>query len=183
MTGSFLDAIISILIEFGVPWEPWMANVLPVPVFILMLPFFLRNIRIAQARKALKKSNSYYHDERRELEVKAIAKVKDIPTAMLGLADEAIRMNRYDLAQELIGYVPKTKRYRRELVRIHQKINPSVNRSLPQEVMAIEQMMANGLIEASEKRLHKAKIRWPESQELIALELNLASIIKEEIPE
>ena len=160
-----------------------MANVLPVPVFVVMLPFFLRNIRIAQARKALKKSNSYYHAERRKLEEIAIAKVKDIPTAMLGLADEAIRMKRYDLAQELIGYVPTTKRYRRELVRIHQKINPSVNRSLPQEVMAIEQMQANGLIEASQRRLQEARNRWPESQDLIDLEASLALVIKEEISE
>ena len=160
-----------------------MANVLPVPVFVLMLPFFLRNIRIAQARKALKKSNSYYHAERRELEEKAISKVKDIPTAMLGLADEAIRMKRYDLAQELIEYVPKTKRYRRELFRIHQKINPDINRSLPQEIMAIEQMMGNGLREASMTRLLKAKKRWPESTDLVALEKELISSLREEVPE
>jgi len=173
MSGSFLDTIIAILIEFGVPWQPWMAKLLPIPVFFLMLPFFLRNIRISQARKLLKRSDSFFSDERRGMEITAINKVKDIPTAMLGLADEAIRMHRYELAQELIGYVPPNNKYRRELVRIHQKINPSALRTKETELLAIERLLENNLFESAQQRIEEAKKRWPDLKEIHELEVHL----------
>jgi hypothetical protein len=173
MSGSFLDTIIAILIEFGVPWQPWMAKLLPIPVFLLMLPFFLRNIRISQARKLLKRSNVFFREERREMEKNAINKVKDIPTAMLGLADEAIKMQRYELAQELIGYVPASNKYRRELVRIHQKINPSALRTKETEILAIERLLENNLFESAQQRIKEAKKRWPDYKGIHDLEAHL----------
>jgi hypothetical protein len=179
MGNSFLDTIIMILLEFGVPWEPWMAKFLPIPVFILLLPFFLRNIRIAQARKAIKRSNSYYQAKRRSLEVEAIEKVKNIPTALLGLADEAIKMQRYDLAQEIISLVPRNKKYRRELIRIHNKINPPSVQSEQDELIAIEKLIENEVYKAAFLRLQQAQLKWPESSELIELRLRLQTMASE----
>jgi hypothetical protein len=131
-----------------------------------MLPFFLRNIKIGQARNKLKRSNSIYGPERREMEVEALEKVKDIPTALLGLADQAIVMKRYELAEEFIAYVPRTKKYKLELISIYKKINPETHRNLPSEILAIEQLKANGLDESAEKRWREAKRRWPNAEEL-----------------
>ncbi len=166
--GSFLESLITILIELGIPWEPWMANLIVFGGALFLFPFFLRNIRISQARNKLKRSNVVYGEERRSMELEALEKVKDIPTALLGLADQAIVMKRYELAEEFISHVPRTKKYKRELLAIHKKINPDSNRNLPSELLAIEQLKANGLNELAEKRWSEAKKRWPNAIELDA---------------
>lgn len=166
MGGSFLESVFAILAELGIPWEPWMAQVLVFGGAILMLPFFLRNIKIGQARNKLKRSNSIYGPERREMEVAAIEQVKDIPNALLGLADQAIVMKRYALAEELISHVPRIKKHKLELISIYKKINPETHRNLPSEILAIEQLKANGLHEVAEKRWQEAKRRWPNAEEL-----------------
>lgn len=164
--GSFLESIITILVELGIPWEPWMANLIVFGGAMILFPFFLRNIRISQARNKLKRSNVIYGEERRAMEVEAMEKVKDIPTALLGLADQAIVMKRYELAEEFISHVPRTKKYKRELVAIYKKINPDSHRNLPSELLAIEQLKANGLNDLAEKRWQDAKRRWPNAVEL-----------------
>ena len=48
------------------------------------------------------------------MEKTAIDKVQDIPHALLGLADQAIAMKRYDLVAEIIEYLPNTVKMRRK---------------------------------------------------------------------
>ncbi len=124
MGGGFIDALITIWMDMGLPWTSM------TPVYItaigatVLFPFFLRNIRISQARNLLKRSNSLYHEERTEMEKQAIQKVKDIPVALLGLADQAISMKRVKLAEEILTFVPRNKKYKREVQRIHHRIRP-----------------------------------------------------------
>ena len=90
----------------------------------ILLPFFLKNIRISQARNLLKRSNSVYGDERKRLEQAALDKVSDIPAALLGLADQAISMKRYDLVSVIIQRLPDTHKMRREIQRLERRMNP-----------------------------------------------------------
>ena len=160
MGASFLDAFITLLIELGMPWTERTPFYL-VGIFVLILfPFFLRNIRIGQARNLLKRSNTVFHEERRNMEQAAIQKVADIPTALLGLADQALSMQRRGLAEEIIQLVPSNRKYRYELQKLQLKIHPPPP-PIEQELFVIEQLIENGLLEVAHNRFKKASQQWP----------------------
>ena len=118
MGGGFIDALITIWMDLGLPWTSMTPMYITILGAGILFPFFLRNIRISQARNLMKRSNSLYSEEREEMEQAAIKKVKDIPVALLGLADQAIAMKRNHLAEILLSYVPKTKKYKSNICRI-----------------------------------------------------------------
>ena len=165
MGASFLDALITLMIEFGLPWTPKTPYFLVGIFALVMLPFFLRNIRIGQARNLLKRSNTVFHLERQKMENAAISKVADIPTALMGLADQAISMKRFELAEKILALVPMERKYRHELHKLQLKINPPPP-PIEKEIFAIEQLLENSLIEVAENRYQKLCDRWPNHPEL-----------------
>lgn len=124
MGGGFIEALITIWVDMGLPWTDNTPMYITLIGATVLFPFFLRSIRISQARNMMKRSNSLYNVERSEMEEQAIERVKDIPVALLGLADQAVAMKRTELAETILSYVPKTKKYRREIERIQRRIQP-----------------------------------------------------------
>ncbi len=176
MGGGFIDALITIWLDMGLPWTSM------TPVYItaigatLLFPFFLRSIRISQARNLLKRSNALYHEQRREMEQQAIQKVKDIPVALLGLADQAIAMKRIQLAEEILTFVPMTKKYKRELQRVQRRIRPKnsidswaqiekIKTLISQEMFAAAKIQRDKLPESVES---DAEVLWIDQQLLQA---------------
>lgn len=156
MGGGFIDALITIWMDLGLPWT----SMTPLYITILgagvLFPFFLRNIRISQARNLLKRSNALYAEEREQMEQSAIQKVKDIPVALLGLADQAIAMKRIHLAETLLSYVPKTKKYRREVQRIQLRIAPKNSLDNWGQIQKITTLIEQDMFEAA--RIQRQKL-------------------------
>lgn len=124
MGGGFIEALITIWVDIGLPWTDNTPLYITLIGAAVLFPFFLRSIRISQARNMIKRSNALYHLERAEMERRAIERVQDIPVALLGLADQAVAMKRTELAETILLHVPKTKKYRREVERIERRIQP-----------------------------------------------------------
>ena len=150
MGGSFIEALITIWVDLGLPWNKYTPMYITAAGAVIMFPFFLKNIRISQARNLLKRSNSMYHQERQDMEDAALNKVADIPVALLGLADQAIVMKRYALVDRILLMVPKTTKTRREIERIRRKINPQNPKDPISTLLKLETLLTQGLNEAAE---------------------------------
>ena len=150
MGGSFIEALITLWIEMGLPWDSSM------PIYItligagLLLPFFLKNIRISQARNLLKRSNAVYGEERKNMECDAVTKVRDIPHALLGLADQAISMKRYDLVETIIVELPDTVKMRREIQRLQHRMHPREHFDWVKAELKIENLLEANLVSAAQ---------------------------------
>ena len=153
MGGSFIEALITIWVDLGLPWNKYTPMYITAGGAILIFPFFLKSIRISQARNLLKRSNSIYHKERQAMENAAIAKVSDIPVALLGLADQAIVMKRYALVDRILLMVPNTASTRREIERIQRKMNPKNTKDPIQTLLKLETLLSQDLDDA-------ARIEW-----------------------
>ena len=150
MGGSFIEALITIWVDLGLPWNKYTPMYITAAGAVLMFPFFLKNIRISQARNLLKRSNSLYYQERQEMEDAALKKVADIPVALLGLADQAIVMKRYALVERILVMVPKTTKTRREIERIRRKVDPQNYKDPISTLIKLENLLSQGLNEAVE---------------------------------
>ena len=150
MGGSFIEALITLWIEMGLPWNSSM------PIYItligagILFPFFLKNIRISQARNLLKRSNAIYGEQRKIMEREAVAKVQDIPDALLGLADQAISMKRYDLVETIILDLPDTAKMRREIQRLQHRMHPRDHFDWTKAELKIENLLEANLVGAAQ---------------------------------
>ena len=163
MGGGFIDALITIWMDMGLPWTSQTPMYITVIGAAVLFPFFLRSIRISQARNMIKRSNSLYHTERAEMEEKAIQRVHDIPVALLGLADQAISMKRTKLAESILSRVPRTKKYRREIERIEHRIQPKKSLDHWSQIQKIKTLIEQEMFEAA--RIQRTQIANQYSQE------------------
>ena len=169
MGGSFIEALITLWIEMGLPWNSSM------PIYItligagLLLPFFLKNIRISQARNLLKRSNSVYGEQRKEMEREAVSKVQDIPHALLGLADQAISMKRYDLVDTIIVDLPDTPKMRREIQRLQHRMHPREHFDWSKAELKIENLLEANLVGAAQAHFDQLPIEVQQSLDARAL--------------
>ena len=149
MGGGFIDALITIWMDMGLPWNSTMPLYITLIGASVLFPFFLRNIRISQARNLIKRSNALYHTERTEMEQQAIDRVKDIPVALLGLADQAVAMKRTHLAEQILTHVPKTKKYRREIERIQNRIEPKKSLNQWNQIQKVKTLIEQDMFDAA----------------------------------
>jgi len=173
MGGGFIDALITIWMDLGLPWTSMTPMYITILGAGILFPFFLRNIRISQARNLLKRSNSLYSEEREDMEQAAIKKVKDIPVALLGLADQAIAMKRNHLAETLLSYVPKTKKYRREVQRIQLRITPKNSLDNWGQIQKVTTLIEQDMFEAARIQRHKIPERFISEPEVIWIDEQL----------
>lgn len=185
MSGAqtLIQSIFTLLHEMGVSdrylYAPSMKYYLMIIFAMVMFPFFLRNIRISQARNLLKRSNVVFHDERKMMERQAIEKVKDISHALLGLADQAIQMQRNELALEILALLRDNtthhKKHKREIQRLQRLLQPKSSQNLLEEVVLIERFVENELWTLAQEHTTKAKEHWPNAPELDALQEMISS--------
>ena len=182
MGGSFIESLVTIWMELGLPWNSYTPMYITALGAVIMFPFFLKNIRISQARNLLKRSNSVYGNERKSMEKTAIDKVQDIPHALLGLADQAIAMKRYDLVAEIIEYLPNTVKMRREIQRLERRMAPRNQFDWNKERLKIENLIEAELWGAAEAHFNALPVdiqRTAEAQclgQLIKMHVNVESV-------
>ena len=163
MGGGFIDALITIWMDMGLPWTSRTPLYITLIGASIIFPFFLRSIRISQARNMIKRSNALYHTERAEMESKAIQRVHDIPVALLGLADQAIAMKRTELAETILSHVPRTKKYRREIERIERRIQAKKSLDDWNQIQKVKTLLEQDMVDAA--RIQRANIASQYNQE------------------
>ena len=151
-TVSFLDSIVLILAEFGIEWTPLLNGVFIAVVACLMLPFYLRSIRISRARKHLKRAQHLPFEERVALENEAIALVRSTPQALIGLAEQAISIKRYLLAEDILSQLPNKPKWRRHAQRLQRKMGGK-KAEADQQMQVIQELLDQGLVEAARVKL------------------------------
>ena len=182
-TQTLIQSIFTLLHEMGISdrylSDPSMKYYLMIIFAMVMFPFFLRNIRISQARNLLKRSNVVFHEERKMMEQQAIEKVKDISHALLGLADQAIQMHRHELALEILTLLRENsvhyKKHKREIQRLQRVLRPKPSQNLLEEIVLIERFVENELWALAQEHTTKAKEQWPNAQELDVLQSLISS--------
>ncbi len=174
MGGGFIDALITIWMDLGLPWTSMTPLYITLIGAGVLFPFFLRNIRISQARNLLKRSNSLYHQERLNMEQLAIAKVQDIPVALLGLADQAIAMKRIQLAEEILTHVPDTKKYRPEKRRIAQRISPTSSLDHWVQIQKVQNLISQEMWDAAKIQRLQIPDSYCQEEEVIWIDEQLA---------
>ena len=179
MRAGLLDALVTIWRDMGLPWTENTPYYLTVAVMVVFLPFFLRNIRISQARNLLKRSNVVYHEERRQMEDAAIARVQDIPIALLGLADQAVSLKRFELVDRILTHVPKNKSYRREIERIQQRIQPTTSMDDWSQIQKVHTLIEQEMWQAARIQRSKISSNFEGSEEVRLIDRKLAEAPEE----
>ena len=173
MGGGFIDALITIWMDMGLPWTSQTPLYITLISASIIFPFFLRSIRISQARNMIKRSNSLYHTERAEMEAKAIQRVKDIPVALLGLADQAVAMKRTQLAETILTHVPKSKKYRREIERIEHRIQPKKSLNHWNQIQKVKTLLEQEMISAAKKQRSQIPEQFNQEPDVIWIDEQL----------
>ena len=83
------------------------------------------------------------------MEFKAIQRVKDIPVALLGLADQGCGDEATQLAETILTHVPKSKKYRREIERIEHRIQPKKSLNHWNQIQKVKTLLEQEMIEAA----------------------------------
>lgn len=142
----------------------WILGVL----VVLCIPFIFRSIYTSQARKLLKKSHLYYNESRRDIEDQAIYKVRNNPHALLGLAEDAVKMGRDDFAFRVLDLLPVKAKWKRErnLIknRLTQKRKPL---TLEGVILKSDQLLKEDMVEAAESQIRRGLSEWPDNEILI----------------
>ena len=163
--ATFFDFLGVFGIHVPVAYRMWILGGL----VVLLFPRILKSIYTSQARKILKSSQHYYNEERKALEDKAIQKVINNPHALLGLATDAAQMGRIQLMERLLSLLPDGSKWRRESRQLRMKMEPKkVAPSLDGLLMKIDDLIGDGQYEAAEAHIRRAKLSWPDAEELQA---------------
>lgn len=172
--ATFFDFLGLFGIHIPVEARLWILGALVVVLF----PRILKSIYTSQARKILKSSQHYYNEDRRRLEDQAIAKVRNNPHALLGLATDAAQMGRDELMDRILDLLPNDNKWRRESRQLRLKMEPKkAPPSLDGLLMKIDDLLNDNQIEAAEAHIRRAQQDWPDAPEL-AVRLNHINVSK-----
>ena len=175
MGGGFIDALITIWMDMGLPWTSQTPLYITLIGASIIFPFFLRSIRISQARNMIKRSNPLYHTERAEMEDKAIGRVKDIPVALLGLADQAVAMKRTQLAETIFTHVPKTKNIEERSSELH-RIQPKKSLNHWNQIQKVKTLLEQEMIEAAKIQRSQIPERFNQEPDVIWIDEQLNNL-------
>ncbi len=171
--GGMTEAVGQLLAAAGITLPPWAVPAFALALMVLLLPRLLRNMRTGQARKLLGRSRVAEGAEREAIEAQALALVAGHGPGLLGVAEEALRINRKPLARAAIAQLAQLPDLgpglKRELRRLHAALqdDPLAKAPTPEAVVIlVEQLVENGMVAEAERKLAHARKRWPAAIQL-----------------
>lgn len=154
---------------FGVTPEPWM-----LPAFVLTLgalswPLVRRTQRISRARKLIADAGRATGDARVALQDQVLALVGDHPMGLVGVVEEAMRREQVPLARRALTTLVATGKERIHTKRLYAEVHGPPPTSIEAELAAIERLLDAKMLSQAERRLTRARHRWPDDERLAAL--------------
>lgn len=169
-----MRTIPDLLAALGALLPPWVTIPLAVLIAAVALPGWYYWLRTKQIRGALR-SLLRATDEaaRRRHRERAFELTGGRPRRVAYLADEAIRLHLKGVWQRALSQLEQSAPA--EARRLRAKVEPPPRRpSHPlEEAVVIERMWEQGLHDAARARLHEVRTRFPDDEELAALEQRL----------
>ncbi len=179
MSRAGLSQIINdFFLALGFELPAWSGIFLALIVFMLFLPWFIRNARTSRARKLFKKSVYLSGDDREQAQNSAIELVRNNPQGLLSLAELAHQMRLFTLSNQLLDKISHKPKLKREIRLLRQKMEPRGELTPESAAVAVRNLRKEGLEAAANERLVRAIKRWPDSMELQELSRSISQPLK-----
>ena len=159
------------LVAVGVTAKPWM-----LPAFVLLLgaaswPLVRRTQRISRARKLIAEAGRVSGPERTAVQDRVLALVGVHPMGLVGVVEEAHRRQQLPLARRGLDALRDTGKERIHLMRLEALVEGPPPTSIEGELAALERLLDEDMLEQAQRRLARARRRWPDDPRLAAVEL------------
>lgn len=154
----------------GVRLQPWTAPAGLLVVIAVLWPWIRVNLRTGDARKLMLRASRERGAERQRLEAEALAMVGDRPDGLVMVAKEALEQGRKALAAQAVARLRVTAKRLPDLRKLERALEPSLPGTPGEAALLIERMLETGMDEEARARLTYARRKWPQDDELLALE-------------
>lgn len=174
-----LEAITSLLAGLGITLPPWGMPAAALVVLLLLSPAIWRNLNTGRARKLLKRASVHEGAERQALEAEALEVVRDSPSGLVAVAEEAQRRGRRTVAEAAVSRLLELEPKSKEARRLQEELSPKLPVSTVEVELMIERLLEAGMAEVARERLAQARARWPRHTAWEALEARAREVAEE----
>jgi hypothetical protein len=159
--AQLLDTVLTLA---GLHLQPWMAPVALLALAVILFPVLRRSHSTSLVRKRLRRLPYVGAAERRRLEEEALAMVAGSPVGLLVVAQEALRLGRYDLARRAADALEAAGARPRDLRAIRRILEPQLEPTPAQERVHIEALVQADMNDEAARRRALARARWPKEE-------------------
>ncbi|MSQ03837.1 MAG: hypothetical protein EXR71_18445 [Myxococcales bacterium] len=147
-----------------IPRWAWGAGFAVLALFLW--PLVRRTARIEEARRRFRTATRLTHQARVAQEDSALAHVLDHADGLVALCELAMAEGRPRIVPEALARLRELGKRIPERRRIEAALDGPQPRSALEACILIDTLLAQGVREAAVRRLHDARIRWPEDADL-----------------
>jgi hypothetical protein len=165
--ANLFSALTTIL---GVRGYPWLGPLVVLVLFGLFFPKIWANQREGEVKRKLARASMERREERMRQEQALIDALSKEPSALLAIAEEALRRNRKDLAQAAVDRLTPDQRTRlaARLSLVERQLKPpnELPATLDEGLLKIERFLASGATASARELALKMQTRWKDAPEL-----------------
>ena len=164
--GRLKSLLEQLLGNLGVELPPWAIPACLLLLFVLLFPLIRRSHRSGKARKILARARYAPAAQRLQMERQVLEMVGQDPVGLMVVAEEALRRGRSALAHEATERLRATGKRPADLQKLLRQLDTGPHTTLPEEILAIQNLRREGLTERARERWERAVTRWPQATEL-----------------
>ena len=147
----------------------WVLAVALAVVVALIWPSVRRNSRTEEARKRFRTATRFAFEERVRREDEALAMVAGNADGLVSLADLALAEGRPRIVAAALAALIKLGKRPVEVRRLQRTIEGPQPATALEAVILVERLLAQGQLDEAARRLERARKRWPEDEDLVAV--------------
>lgn len=173
--SQLIDSIQSALDSVGLSFPPWILPVIGVAIVAAIFPMFVRSSNSVRARGILSRSRFVTGEDRIAMEREAMEMVQGDPEGLVVVATVSVQQGRENLAREALEQLKQTGKHRDKVRQIELALDGPPPISPEAEVIAIRNLLGNGLVARARERMERARRYYPDDSDLDALDKQIQS--------
>lgn len=160
------------MVGLGGYW--WGPGAVAVVVVGGLSPLILKNQRTSRARRLLQRAYATTDPKERDaLEAEALGEVAGNAVGLVIVGDIALQRGRLETVREVAKQLRATGKEVHELRRLERALEGDNPRTIDDAVIRIERAIRLGMVGEAHERWAWAHAKWPEDEEIAALETKL----------
>ena len=165
--ATAVKGIITALTAMDVP--PWALAILVGVGLWFMFPKFVAALESDKPRRMVKRAMMADAQEQQKVGEQALALSAQDPTALVVLADEAIRMGRDALAEQCLERLRASGQRPKDVARLELTLLGPLPGTEMEAAIIVERMLDSGMTSAAAEKLERFRRRWPDDADLAGL--------------
>lgn len=169
-----LAKTISLLLSaLGIQTSPWVVPLVIVAAAMLLWPAIQKGQKVDRAVKSLRSTSVRAPADREALGNQALDEVKDDPSGLVQVAEEAVRVGDKALAKAAVNRLMELGKRPQDARRILRSLEVDAPRMAVEVAVRVEPLLESGMLVEARRRLDDGLLRWPEDADLQDLNTRL----------